>query len=312
MARIKKAHMPHKPSQLGIWLNGLPQSRWLYPLHAARRLYLVEHEISLPNLPRPFAGLRVAYMSDIHYGAFLDASRLGELAERLNELEADLIILGGDYGEDAVHTFRFWKKLPRLHARLAVCGVLGNHDRAEAGSEALAGAMYRRGVIPLVNNALYIAREGARLAVCATDDYNHGNPDFAGVAEQVKDADFVIFAPHSPDALLDAYAVGPKPFFQLALCGHTHGGQIAPFGLAPYTSSRHGWRYGNRYRTGEIDDDGVTVIVSNGVGASWLPIRLGAPPQYHLITLHAVGSRGSIKADRENHPLAGQGSSSIT
>ena len=288
MARKRKAHTPHKPARLGIWLAKQKAPRWLHPLYAARQLYLTEHEIHSPRLPRALAGLRIAYVSDIHYGQLLDESRVRDLAQRLNALDADLLILGGDYGEDGKTALEFWRIVPDLHARLAVCAVLGNHDRAEADADTLADAMYRRGVTPLVNSTLYLTLSGCRLAICATDDYNHGDPDFAAVAAQAREADFVLFAPHSPDALADAYAQSPTPFFDLALCGHTHGGQIAPLGFAPYTASEHGWRYGLRYRTGEIAENGVTVIVSNGVGATWMPLRLGAPPQYHLITLHTA------------------------
>ena len=106
-----------------------------------------------------------------------------------------------------------------------------------------------------------------------------------GVAAQVRGADYVIYAPHAPDALEDAYNVQRDPFFDLALCGHTHGGQVTLLGFAPYTASRRGLRYGNHYRSGEIEEHGVTVLVSNGVGTTWLPVRLGARAQYHLITL---------------------------
>ena len=105
------------------------------------------------------------------------------------------------------------------------------------------------------------------------------------MAAQVLGADYVIYAPHAPDALEDAYNVQRDPFFDLALCGHTHGGQVTLLGFAPYTASRRGLRYGNHYRSGEIEEHGVTVLVSNGVGTTWLPLRLGARAQYHLITL---------------------------
>ena len=36
-------------------------------------------------------------------------------------------------------------------------------------------------------------------------------------------------------------------------------------------------------------EKGVPIIISNGVGTSWLSIRFGAPAQYHLITLKSSG-----------------------
>ncbi len=284
----RPAHRPHKPAALGRFLARMQCGRWLYPLYAARQLFLKEHSLVYDRLPGALDGLRIAYVSDIHYGALLDEKRVADLAARVNALKADLVILGGDYGEDAAHTLRFWQIAPAFLARLGVCGVLGNHDRAEADAAVLSAAMRERGVIPLVNSTHFFSLGSIHLAVGATDDCNHGRPDYVAVKEQQRGADFTIYAPHSPDALKGAFALGDPPFFQLALCGHTHGGQICLGRFAPCTSSRYGMRYGNRYRSGERTEHGARIIISNGVGTTFVPLRLFAPPQYHLITLRAA------------------------
>ena len=289
MHQLKRraAHAPHRPGKLGLWLNSLPENwKWVFPVHLSRQLYLVENDVTSEKLPRALHGLKIAYASDIHFGALLKEERVIDLAERLNALEADIILLGGDYGEDAAHTLEFFRLLPPLKAKLAVCGVIGNHDRAEATAEELIDAMETCGITPLVNSTLTLEMDGKKLCICATDDLSHGDPAYNEVKEQVFGADYVIYAPHSPDALEAAREEGADGFYDLAVCGHTHGGQVAVFGFAPYTSSLYGARYGNLYLSGEIEeDDGTQIIISNGVGTTWMPVRFGAPPQYHLITL---------------------------
>ena len=289
MHQLKRraAHAPHRPGKLGLWLNSLPEKwKWVFPVHLSRQLYLVENDVTSEKLPRALHGLKIAYASDIHFGALLKEERVIDLAERLNALEADIILLGGDYGEDAAHSLEFFRMLPPLKAKLAVCGVIGNHDRAEATAEELIDGMETCGITPLVNSTLTLEMDGKKLCICATDDLSHGDPAFNEVKEQVFGADYVIYAPHSPDALEAAREEGADGFYDLAVCGHTHGGQVAIFGFAPYTSSLYGERYGNLYLSGEIEeDDGVQIIISNGVGTTWMPVRFGAPPQYHLITL---------------------------
>lgn len=289
MHQLKRraAHAPHRPGKLGLWLNSLPENwKWVFPVHLSRQLYLVENDVTSEKLPRALHGLKIAYASDIHFGALLKEERVIDLAERLNALEADIILLGGDYGEDAAHTLEFFRLLPPLKAKLAVCGVIGNHDRAEATAEELIDAMETCGITPLVNSTLTLEMDGKKLCICATDDLSHGDPAFNEVKEQVFGADYVIYAPHSPDALEAAREEGADGFYDLVVCGHTHGGQVAIFGFAPYTSSLYGARYGNLYLSGEIEeDDGTQIIISNGVGTTWMPVRFGAPPQYHLITL---------------------------
>lgn len=289
MHQLKRraAHAPHRPGKLGLWLNSLPENwKWVFPVHLSRQLYLVENDVTSEKLPRALHGLKIAYASDIHFGALLKEERVIDLAERLNALEADIILLGGDYGEDAAHTLEFFRLLPPLKAKLAVCGVIGNHDRAEATAEELIDAMETCGITPLVNSTLTLEMDGKKLCICATDDLSHGDPVFNEVKEQVFGADYVIYAPHSPDALEAAREEDADGFYDLVVCGHTHGGQVAIFGFAPYTSSLYGARYGNLYLSGEIEeDDGTQIIISNGVGTTWMPVRFGAPPQYHLITL---------------------------
>ncbi len=75
----------------------------------------------------------------------------------------------------------------------------------------------------------------------------------------------------------------PTEGVDLVLSGHMHGGQISFFGLyAFYLPSD----YGQKYRTGVVENGSTTVIVSNGIGNSIVPpVRFFAPPQIVEITL---------------------------
>jgi predicted MPP superfamily phosphohydrolase len=70
----------------------------------------------------------------------------------------------------------------------------------------------------------------------------------------------------------------------LALAGHTHGGQVTIFGLyAPFTASR----YGMRFRSGlKYNSNGLPIIVSNGLGTSRYPVRMFAPTDVVVVTLY--------------------------
>ncbi len=91
---------------------------------------------------------------------------------------------------------------------------------------------------------------------------------------------------HAPSGLLD---VGAHPF-AVALCGHTHGGQIAlPNGWPVLTACGP---LSRRYTAGRYAlDEGRTLLVSRGVGYTALPIRLNAPPSITLCTIDARRDR---------------------
>lgn len=271
-----------KPRLIGKLLTLLPVSSiLLYPLYLATQLDICREAYISPLLPNAFSGLKIAFVADIHYGSFLKEDRLRELVLKVNELRPDVLILGGDYGEDSQGALDFWNLFPGFEAAKAVVGVLGNHDRTppESNLDKLTDAMRNNGVIPLVNDVLMLEKDGKRLALAGIDDYYNGHPKIEKVSSLCESADFTIFIPHTPDVLPSI----ETPFYQLALCGHTHGGQVSLWGHALHSSSD----YGDRFLSGWYHEKGADVLVTNGVGTSSLPVRLGARPQIHLLTLQS-------------------------
>ncbi len=281
-----KKRKTHKASRLGRLLAMLPVTCiLLYPLYLAGKLDLDERQYYHAALPAAFDGLRIVYLSDIHYGTYLKEQRVQDLVRRVNALNPDVIILGGDYGEDSQGALDFFALQPHFEANICVVAVVGNHDRTVPDKRIndLKAAMQSCGITPLVNDVLVLSKQNSTLALAGLDDFYNGFPDLKSVAHKAENAEFTIFLPHTPDLIPEVYEQYEKPFYQLALCGHTHGGQVSFFGYAPFSSSN----YGNRYLSGWFHENGTDILVSNGVGTSWLPVRLGARPQFHLITLRA-------------------------
>lgn len=280
----RKKRAAKQPSKLGKFLSRLPAGcPLLYPLYLATRLNLTKETYLNPALPEVFDGLTICYVSDIHFGEFLKQDRLDTLIQRANALEADVIVLGGDYGENAAGTLDFWQRKPAFRAKKAVLAIFGNHDRTlpDEAFPSIQNAMKAAGVLPLINDIYCLEANGKSLCFAGPDDFYNGEPDLVKLAHLSKHADFTIFLPHNPDILPETYKLPGGPFFHLALCGHTHGGQVTFFGWAPKPSSD----YGNRYLSGWYREENADIFISNGVGTSDLPVRLGARPQFHLITL---------------------------
>ena len=71
----------------------------------------------------------------------------------------------------------------------------------------------------------------------------------------------------------------------LVLAGHTHCGQVV---LPVIGSVESVSTQGNRFACGLIRDRGRVVVVGAGIGTSNLPIRIGAAPDWWLLTLGPV------------------------
>ncbi len=262
-----------------------------YPFVEANLLTIDQRTVQVPNLPANLKNMKIVFASDIHEGPFFSQARVANLINTINSLGPDIVILGGDYAEDSDGAIAFFQTAPPIRARLGVFGVVGNHDRTEPESNfsLLVAAMTNYGCLPLTNHVAKVKVGQTYLYVAGVDDYDNGFPDVPGVASQVSRDDFVIFAGHNPDLLTAAFSAKSKEddnhWFDLALFGHTHGGQITLLRqpLLPDMAPD----IGMRYLTGWREENRASILVSNGVGTSKLPVRLFAFPQIHLITLKA-------------------------
>lgn len=260
-----------------------------YPFIEPYLLSVEQKTLAFSDLPQGFDGLRVAFLSDIHYGPFFSKDRLDALVERVNALRPDLILLGGDYANDSDGAVAFFQLRPAFSARLGVYAVPGNHDRVmpESNRDLLEGAMSAAGIVPLFNRTVPLSlSSGETIYLSGIDDYGNGHPDADATARSVRQDDFLIFLTHNPDAIPSFQKIpaldGSTDWADLILCGHTHGGQVTLFGQKALFSVTS---YGERYRTGWKEENGARILISNGVGTSVVPMRFFAPPQIHLITL---------------------------
>ena len=170
--------------------------------------------------------------------------------------------------------------LRRLSARLCVVAVLGNHDYW-TDPNAVRSALTKAGVTVLENQ---MARCGP-LAIIGVADRFSGHDDMRkSLLAWRSSAGVPVVLTHSPDIVPDLPTNLP-----LVVAGHTHCGQIVLPWIGPlirYAPTQH-WRhlYNSRYRCGIVREGSRTTIVTAGVGSGTLPVRLGAMPDWWLLTL---------------------------
>ncbi|MCK9151608.1 metallophosphoesterase [Methanobacterium alcaliphilum] len=240
--------------------------------------YLIETKevvIESNQIPTQFDGKTIVFVSDIHHGPFFDKNRVDGLVNQINDLNPDLILLGGDYVTgDAEYITPVFESLSKLEAPLGVYAVLGNSDPQYW----TLNKMPKYNITYIGNEGTWIELNGSRIRLGGVGDYNNGNQIQNATIKPVTTQDFVILISHNPDYFPEVV----KSKVDLVLSGHTHGGQVTFFGLwAPVVYSN----YGNKYRTGIIKEDNTTMIVSNGIGTVILPIRFFARPEIYVIKL---------------------------
>lgn len=262
-------------------------------LIAPSRLKLREYEVSVPQLPVELDGLRLAHVSDTHYGPFTELTAILDMVREVNALEPDLVALTGDYVHfTPASVERGILALGNFTSRFGAVAVLGNHEHWE-GADACRRVFARISTLLLDNTRLFLSRDGfsrtppASPSVCLAGlgDLWEGVVSFdAALGDVPQDVPRILLS-HNPDA---AEMTPPGLRVDLMLSGHTHGGQVYVPGLgAPCSGSR----YGDKYLGGLCQGPSFPVIVSRGVGMAFLPVRVGVPPEIGIITLTRPASR---------------------
>ena len=273
-------------ASIGLALATLAGATVAIGIRQAASLPIERHlSVDLPEWPRGASPLRVALLSDIHFGnRAMSIERLNSIVERVNAARPDLILIAGDFvvGHDAVGASEraagLEVPLSRLNAPLGVIAVLGNHDHWTA-PDAIRAALTRARITVLENRAV---RRGP-VTVVGVDDAFSGHDDLGrAVASLVGLGGVPILLTHSPD-LVHKLRGG----FPLVVAGHTHCGQVVLpwYGPLLMRAPRENWRplYDVRYRCGVVRDTDRVIVVTAGVGSGSSPVRIGAPPDWWLL-----------------------------
>lgn len=220
----------------------------------------------------PATCLRILQVSDLHVHAIGTLEQ--QLLEQIHASQADLIVITGDAidREGALpHLATLLGEFPTGPRTLA---IMGNWEyRSGVGLRKLARAYERHGIELLVNRSVTLEHQTSRIRITGLDDIRDGRPDAAAALADADPLDHHLVLAHCP-ITRDAVELPVEHPASLVLSGHTHGGQVAPFGIATILPPGCG-----RYVAGWYRDDGPPMYVSRGIGTSLLPVRIGSTPE---------------------------------
>lgn len=240
-----------------------------------------QYDIYNNQIPESFNGFRIAFATDFHYESRFTAKRLPNLVRALQSVDAYVLVLGGDYrGREGGNVEELFKALQQISTPYGTYAVMGNHERGEADSLARK-AMKDCGVKLLEHRVDTLWKGNQFIEICGIRNPFDLKRNGVSPTLTLKPEDFVVMVTHTPDYVEDVDVSNTD----LALAGHTHGGQVSLF--KRWTPAGNFSKYGNRFLTGlKHNSQGIPVIISNGLGTSRKDVRLFTPSEVVLIVLH--------------------------
>jgi uncharacterized protein len=226
----------------------------------------VTHQTFVGNIRKP---LRIAHISDLHTHGFGPLERT--LVILLRRENPDLIVITGDT-VDGGTLAPARDLLANISAPLGVWVVRGNWERWTVDEDER--AFFNGLGAKFLDNTGALARDD--LWIAGLDDPASGTPDLARALQGAPSDSFKLVLMHAPD-----YFAKVAGRFDLALAGHTHGGQV----VLPLYGPLWLPEGGRRYVRGFYSQNNSHLYVSRGVGTSIAPMRLGCRPELAIIEL---------------------------
>ena len=224
-------------------------------------------------------GFKIVQLSDVHVGNTIKKDFVERLVQRVNDLEADLVVITGDLVDAGIERIKEdLEPLKNLRSKHGTYFVLGNHEYYHDPIEIM--EYIKTLNITILENESVVIGDGFNL-VGLNDRFGSRigllEPDLPKAFKIVDQTLPTIVLAHQPKMVKELEVYKPD----LILSGHTHGGQIFPFGLLvlldqPYLSGLY-----------QHDED-TQIFVSNGTGFWGPAIRIFADSEIVEIELKGV------------------------
>ena len=225
----------------------------------------------------PVNGFTIVQLTDVHVGRTIKRDFVEQIVSRTNALKPDMVAITGDlFDLPPEKISRDLEPLRELDA--PVYFVTGNHEYFH-GLEPILEMIKSLGIMPLTNTATIIGEKGRRFNLVGLNDLTGNRFGYMGADTEQAYMDInqerpTIVLSHQPKSI----SLVEDKRCDLMLCGHTHGGQIFPFGLLvmldqPFLQGLHEFMPGKQ------------IFVSRGTGYWGPPLRVMAPSEISRIVI---------------------------
>lgn len=242
------------------------------------RLNIKVKELSIILNDKPVKEYRIVFFSDLHISVVNNHSFMKNVVNKINSLNPDLILIGGDLVDEKAFHLRKYNladELKNLNSKMGVFAITGNHEFINGVNSTVEflqelGIKFLRDEAILIDNSFYLI---------GREDFSKFNftkqqrKSLESLVQNLDKSKAKILLDHQPLNLNEAV----DNDIDLQLSGHTHHGQIAPANLITNMVYELSWGYKKKGKT--------HFYVSSGLGTWGPPIKIGNDAELILINL---------------------------
>jgi len=211
--------------------------------------------------------IRIAMVSDIHFGTIINRSWEEKLVRLLQEQNPDLIVFCGDIVDsdiEPVLRHKIGEHLQELTPPFGIYAVLGNHEYI--GGIEKTRAYFKEINLPILADSVATLVNGIQI-VGRNDRSSHKQRPLDSLMQNIDHTKPIIVLNHQPFNLNESV----EQRVDLHLSGHTHDGQLFPFNFITGALFELSWGY--------LQKENTHFYVSSGFG-TWGPnVRVGNRPE---------------------------------
>nr|MDD3720536.1 metallophosphoesterase [Candidatus Gracilibacteria bacterium] len=245
-----------------------------YGLYNANNPVVKNVDIKIKNLPEVWKQKKVVFISDLHLGAIIREGYLEKIVNMINDLNPSIVFITGDLldGSDGSldHLADYINTI-----KSDIYYVNGNHE-TYLGMTEVDKILQKTKIKELKDE--FVDVDGVQIVGVNYKD-RYGKLNIDGIFEKLKNTGFTkdkssILLYHEPVYIQEFSDFG----INLQLSGHTHKGQIWPFGYITNLLYK-----GKDY--GLYTKDNYNLYTTNGIGTWGPPMRVGNTPEIVVLNL---------------------------
>lgn len=248
-----------------------------YGTWSGRSSYVKSYDVKI-NKSFKEENLKIALLSDIHLGDYMDVNRLKRLVSEVNKVSPDIILIAGDLVDSSIKPIikhDMAKELGALQSKYGTYFAFGNHDITQNKTNTITELLESEGIkvlrddYELINDSFYVVGRDD----VAVSRIGRKRKELKEITKKIDKSKPVIVIDHNPKEITEAY----EENIDLQVSGHTHKGQFIPYNLV--TNRNYDMVYGYDKK------DDFNIVVSSGYGTWGPPIRIGSRSEIVQINL---------------------------